>query len=112
MQADIGELCILEDAEISRRVNLATTALAQPARQQSVVTMAETHFVSTTAFSLALAFAVMMIALLMHQISRVQMNQCKHITYLGHSPETELEHTSANKEIDIAVGASQHGDRG
>ena len=78
----------------------------------AAMTMAETHFVLTTAFSLALAFAVLMIALLMHQISRVQMNQCKHIAYLGRSPETELEHTSADKEIDIAVGASRHGDRG
>jgi hypothetical protein len=60
--------------------------------------MAKTHFVLTAASSLALAFAVLVIALLTHQISaEVQTNLCKRATYLGRSPETVLEYSSANK---------------
>jgi len=60
--------------------------------------MAKTHFASMAASSLALAFAVLVIALLTHQISaEVQTNLCKHATYLGRSLETELEYSSANK---------------
>lgn len=66
---DVGELCASGEGLGTTLIAQLLLSLQDKNQHYSATTMIETHFNSTAASSLALAFTVFIIVLLTHQIS-------------------------------------------